>query len=56
MATPALHGLRETMDTTLGKARLLGNASYPLPPVVTKTLENPSAFVPESHVGLFSEG
>jgi hypothetical protein len=44
------------MDTALGKARLLGYASYALPPVVTKTLENPQAFVPKSHVGLFSEG
>jgi hypothetical protein len=52
----ALHGLLETMHTALGKAGLLGNASHALPAVVTKTLENPQAFGPKSHVGLSSEG
>src|SRR5262249_32820692 len=47
----ALHGLLETMHTTLGKAVLLGNASHALFTVLTKTLENPQAFVPKSHVG-----
>src|SRR2546429_508314 len=40
------------MHATLGQAGLLGNASHALGPVVTKTLENPQAFVPKSHVGL----
>src|SRR5205814_1347950 len=48
----ALHGLLEAMHATLGQASLLGNASHALGPVVTKTLENPQAFVPKSHVGL----
>ena len=47
-----LHGLFETMHAALGKAGLLGNASHALFTVVTKTLENPQAFVPNSHVGL----
>jgi hypothetical protein len=52
MNVPPLHGLRKTMHTALGQPSLLGNASHALCPVVTKTLENPQAFVPKSHVGL----
>ena len=52
VAVATLHGLRETMHAAFGKAGLLGKASHTLCPVVTKTLENPQAFVPKSHVGL----
>jgi len=47
----ALHGLFEAMHAALGKAGLLGNASHALLTVVIKTLENPQAFVPKTHVG-----
>jgi hypothetical protein len=56
MDTPALHGLLEMVHTALGQPGLLGHASYALPAVVTKTLENQKAFVPKSHVGLCSGG
>src|SRR6266566_107924 len=39
MDTPTLHGLRETVHTALGKTRLLGNASYALPTIVTSGAE-----------------
>src|SRR6516162_11613495 len=52
VAVSAFHGLCETMHTALGKAGLLSNAAHALLAVVTKTLENPQAFVPKSHVGL----
>ena len=55
MAIAALHGLRETMHATLGKAGLHGNAAHALGGIVTKTVENPQTFVPKSHVGRFSE-
>ena len=55
MDVPALHGLRETMHAALGQTRLLGKASHALPAVVTKTLANPPACGPQSHVGLSSE-
>jgi hypothetical protein len=35
---------------------LLGNVAHALSAVLTKALENPKAFVPQSHVGLFSRG
>ena len=56
MDIPALHGLCETMHTTFGQARLLGQLAHTLRAMVTKTLENPQTFVPKSHVGLCSEG
>jgi hypothetical protein len=34
----------------------LGNPAHTLLAVVTKTVENSQAFVPKSHVGLFSAG
>src|SRR5262249_25056722 len=52
MDVPTLHRLLETLHATLGKTRLLGNTPHALGPIVTKTLENPQAFVPKSHVGL----
>src|SRR5437763_6919475 len=56
MDVPVLHGLLETMHAALGQSRLLGDASHALSPIVTEALENPQAFVPKSHVGLFSGG
>jgi hypothetical protein len=56
MDTPVLHCLLETMHATLGQAGLLGNVAHALSAVLTKALENPKAFVPKSHVGLFSRG
>jgi NAD(P)-dependent dehydrogenase (short-subunit alcohol dehydrogenase family) len=44
------------IDILFANAGLLGNASYALPVVITKTLENQKAFIPKSHVGLFSGG
>jgi hypothetical protein len=52
MNVPPLHGLRQTMHTALGQPSLLGKASHALCPVVTKTRENPQAFVPKSPGGL----
>src|SRR5262245_8061899 len=52
----ALPSLCKTMHATLGQTRLLGHAAHALPAVVTKTLENPDAFLPKSHVGRLSEG
>ena len=54
-AIAALHRLLKTMHTTFGKPCLLGKVSNTLCSVLTKTIENPKAFVPKSHVGLFSE-
>jgi len=56
MGPSSLHGLLETMDTAFGQARLLGQTPHTLRAVLTKTLENLLAFLPKSHVGLFSEG
>jgi hypothetical protein len=56
MAISPLHGLLETRPTAFGKPRLLGKTSNTLRAVVTKTVDDPQAFVPKSHVGLFSEG
>jgi hypothetical protein len=56
VAIAALHGLCEPMHAAFGQAGLLGNAAHALGGMVTKTVENPSAFVPKSHVGRFSEG
>lgn len=56
MASPPLHGLLETMDTAFRKSGLLGWTSNTLLPVVTKTVENASTFVPQSHVSLYAEG
>jgi len=56
MATAPLHSLLEAMHTAFGKPSLVGQTSHTLHAVVTKTLENAPAFVPKSHVGLFSEG
>ena len=55
MAIAALHGLRETMHATFGKAGLHGNTSHALGSIVTKTVENLQAFIPKSHVGLYPE-
>jgi hypothetical protein len=55
VAVAVLHGLRETMHAAFGQARLLGNATHALGGMVTKTVENPEAFVPKSPVGRFSE-
>jgi hypothetical protein len=44
------------MYTAFRKPSPLGNMAHALFGVITKTLENLSAFVPKSHVGLFSEG
>src|SRR5262249_2626442 len=56
VAVAALHRLLKTMHTAFGKPCLLGQLSHALGGVLTKTLENPQAFVPKSHVGLFSAG
>src|SRR5262249_48017590 len=56
VAVAALHRLLKTMHTAFGKPCLLGKLSHALCGVLTKTIENPKAFVPKSHVGLFSEG
>ena len=50
MAVPALHRLRVTMDTALGKPGLMGKLPNTLLAVFTKTGENPKAFVPKSPV------
>src|SRR5215813_10243073 len=39
------------MHAALGKPRLMGQVSHALGGIVTQTLENPQAFVPQSHVG-----
>jgi hypothetical protein len=56
LAAAALHRLAHTGHAALGEAGLLGSASHTLLAVVAKILENQQAFVPKSHVGLFSEG
>src|SRR5262249_29416935 len=56
MGVPVLHGLLETVHAALGQSRLLCDVSHALSTVVTEALENPQAFVPKSHVGLFSGG
>jgi hypothetical protein len=56
VAVAALYRLGETMHTAFGEPRLVGKASHALAAVLTETLENPSAFLPKSHVGLCSEG
>ena|SRR2546428_2967391 len=55
MAVAALHGSLETMHTAFRQAGLLGQLANALGAMITKTLENPEAFVPKSHVGRFSE-
>ena len=52
----ALYRLLQTMYAALGQAGLQGKASHALSGIVTKTVENLAAFVPQSHVGLCSEG
>ena len=56
VAGAALHRLLKTMHTAFGKPCLLGTLSNTLCGVLPKTLGHPKAFVPKSHVGLFSEG
>jgi hypothetical protein len=56
MVAPPCDCLLETMHTTFGQARLVGNPAHTLRTVLTKTVENPQTFGPKSHVGLFSEG
>ena len=56
-----VRSLRRIVHTLKGDAaacgfRELSNAAHTLPAVVTKTLENPYAFLPKSHVGQLSEG
>src|SRR5512145_14799 len=55
VVVPALQRLLQTMHTAFGPPRLLGHLAHALGGVVTKTLENPEAFLPQSHVGLCSE-
>src|SRR5262249_38763466 len=52
----ALHRLCETMHTALGEPGLMGDLADALLGVVTKSVENPKTFGPQSHVGLSSEG
>src|SRR4030095_12508496 len=52
----ALHRLLETMTPALGEPGLMGNLADALLGVVTKSVENPKTFGPQSHVGLSSEG
>src|SRR6267378_715854 len=52
----ALHRLCETMHTALGEPGLMGDLADALLGVVTKSVENPQTFGPQSHVGLSSEG
>jgi len=56
MDVPARHGRRETMPTTFGQPRLLGHTAHTLPAMLTTTLENPKAVLPQSHVGRLSAG
>ena len=56
MTVAALDSLHETMHAALGQAGLQGKASHALGGIVTKTVENLSAYVPKSHVDLCSEG
>jgi hypothetical protein len=57
VAVSAFQGLFETMHTTLGDPGLLGNVSHALLRVVTKSVENPKTFGPQSHgVAPSSEG
>src|SRR5439155_12628842 len=51
-----LHRLCETMHTALGEPGLMGDLADALLGVVTKSVENPKTFGPQSHVGLSSEG
>lgn len=46
----------QTVHTTLGDAGLLGQVANTLLSMVTKTVDKAQTSVPESHVGLFSEG
>jgi hypothetical protein len=55
MTVAALYRLLETMHTPFGEPRLLGQREHAEGRIVTKTLGNPSTFVPKSQVGLFSE-
>jgi hypothetical protein len=48
--------VHDPMHAAFGNPRLVGNMSNALLAIGTKTLENPQAFVPKSHVGLSSEG
>jgi hypothetical protein len=56
MAVTPHHGLLQTMYPAFGKTCLLSQLAPALVTVVTKTLENPQAFVPKLHVGLYSKG
>jgi hypothetical protein len=44
------------MHTALGEPGLMGDLADALLGVVTKSVENPKTFGPQSHVGLSSEG
>src|SRR2546425_4835752 len=56
VAISAFHRLCETMHAALGKPGVLGNLANALRGVVTKSVENPQAFGPKSHVGRSSDG
>src|SRR4029450_8429530 len=56
VAISAFHRLFETMHTALVEPGLMGNFADALLGVVTKSVENPKTFGPQSHVGLSSEG
>ena len=55
-AIAAFHRLCETMPPALGAPGLMGNVADALLGVVTKSVENPKTFGPQSPVGLSSEG
>ena len=52
----ACHRLFETVHAALGEPSLMGNVSDALRRVLTKRVENQTAFGPQSPVGLSSEG
>jgi hypothetical protein len=54
-AISAFYRLFEPMYAALGKPGALGNLTNALRRIVTKSVENPKAFGPKSHVGWSSD-
>jgi len=53
---PTSHCVPQTVHTTPGEARLLGQLANAAFTMVTKTFDKAKTSVPKSHVGRFSEG
>src|SRR5262245_45254287 len=51
MDVPMHHSLLETMRTALGHSRVLSKVAHTLCACLTKIVENPNTFLPNSHVG-----